>query len=320
MKFVELKKNLSKSIMSQYLVEGEDRFVVNSAVKLIEKSLNLTLPDLNKITIESSKQTTIDGVLDTLQSYPMMDEKKLIILKDFTTSADAKKLEEYLKKPNEFIVLVVVSYAPNEFTKKIKPYMEEVDCSFLDETTLKNWIGAKLARENKTIEQKALEKLILYTSGDMARIDIETSKLIATTSDVVTTKLIDEYVVPDKDYQLYELAEFLAKDERENVFDLVGFMLSQDKNNVGIIQYLYGAFKRLLVISLSSCSDDELSKVLGVKPYAVKKARIQAGKFTPKRLKRINSELSNLEYGIKAGKVNQDASLSVALCKILLDK
>lgn len=319
MKFVELKKNLSKEIRSNYLVEGDDRFVVNSAVNLIEKSLNLQMPELNKLVFEAGKESQMEDIIEKIQAYPMLDNKKLVILKDFTLASDAKKLEPYLKKPNDFVVLVIVSYLPNEFTKKVKPYMEEVDANSLDETTLKKWIGTKLSKEKKNIEQKALDKLILYTSGDLTRIDTETNKLISVMGEVITEQIVDEYVTRDRDYELYELTELLAKNDREKVFDLVDFMLSTDKNNVGLIQYLYGAFRRLLIISLSSLSDEELGDILSVKPYAVKKARQQAIKFTPKKLKKINNELSNLEYGIKAGKVNQEVSLTMLLCKILLD-
>ena len=38
MKFIELKKHLSLGINPIYLIEGEDRFVVQSAQKLIEKA------------------------------------------------------------------------------------------------------------------------------------------------------------------------------------------------------------------------------------------------------------------------------------------
>lgn len=317
MKFIELKKQLQNSLKPIYLIEGDDRFVVKNALNLIEKSVGLAMPELNKLVIEGGKSNSAELVLDQVSSYPMMDSKKLIILKEFNTGGDFKKLEQYFKNPNDFTIVVVLSYAPCEFTKKLAPLVEVVDANKLDDVSIKNWICANLRKEGKSIEEKALNNLILYSSHSLTKIETELNKLVSVPGEVITDSIVDAYVTKDRDYQIFELTEYLAQGNALKVFDLVDFMLSEDKNNVGLIQFLYGAFRRLLIISLSSSSDDELGKELNIKPYAVKKSRGLASKFTPKKLKSIVNELSNLEYGIKAGKVNLDASLTVAICKIL---
>lgn len=320
MKFIELKKHLSKELKPIYLIEGEDRFVVSSSLKLIEKALNLTMPEVNRIIMEGDK-LTVETLLDNLANYPFGDERKLVVVREGKfNSSEFKKLEAYLKEPSDYNVLVFLSYESNDFTKKLKKYAEEVDANKLDDMSLKKWIGARLSKEGKTIEEGALLKLITYTSGDLTRLDSELSKLTTSGEDVISSSLVDKFVVPDKDYQIYELMNFLAAGESSKVYDLIETMQETEKNNVGMLQYLYGAFRKLLIISLSKKSDDELAVELKMKPYGVKQMRIQAGKFTPKRLKRINNELSELEFKIKAGKANQDISVHFAVSKILLDK
>lgn len=320
MKFIELKKHLQSGLKPVYLIEGDDRFVVQSALKLIEKALNLSMPEVNRLVIEGEKLTS-ESLIEMLLIYPFGDEKKLVVVREAKLNANEfKKIETYLKNPSEQNVLVFVSYEASDFTKKLKPYVEFVDANKLDETSLKKWIGARLVKEGKTIEEKALLKLISYTSGDLTRLDSELFKLTAVGEEIITTSLVDKFVVPDKEYQIYELTNFLAQGDSEKVYDLIEVMQETEKNNVGMIQYLYGAFRKLLIISLSKKTDEELAVELKMKPYGVKQMRIQANKFTPKRLKKINNDLSELEFKIKAGKANQDISVHFAVSKILLEK
>lgn len=320
MKFVELKKYLTSSIDPIYLIVGEDRYIVQSAQKLIEKALNLSMPDVNKMVLEGEKLTG-ENILDVLMTYPFGDSKKLVIIKDAKlSSSEIKKLESYLKSPSDYNVLVFVNYENNEFTKKMQNFATIIDASKLDDANLTKWIGAKLYSCKKTIEEKALRMLIEYTSGDLTRIDSELSKLMSCGEDVVTVALVKQFVVPDKDYQIYELVNFLSAGDSENVYDLIEVMQETEKNNVGMIQYLYGAFRKLFIISISKKSDQELADELKMKPYGVKQMRLQAAKFSPKRLKKINNELSNLELNIKLGKANQNVSVHYAVAKILLDK
>ena len=152
----------------------------------------------------------------------------------------------------------------------------------------------------------------------MARIETETLKLMSMGESIITQDLVDKYVVRDKEYQIYELVDFISKKDSERAYDLIETMLQTEKNAVGLVQYLYSAFRKLLLISISRESDEELAKLFKVKPYAVKMSRVQAGKFTAKQLKKINEDLSTLEFDLKRGKANQDNAVHVTIAKILM--
>ena len=319
MKFIELKKELQKNLKNCYLLEGEDRFVLQNALSLIEKKVGLTMPSVNRVVIEGEKGG-VEDILFQTTSFPFGDNYKLIIIRDFSTKENLKKLEEALKTLPEFVVMVVLSTEANAFTKIIKNYAEFVDCSKLDSVTIKNWIGGTLKKSGKTIEERAIENIILYTSSNMARIETEVQKLVSMGQEVITTDLVDKYVNKDKEYQIYELADYLSKKEGDKVYDLIETLLKTEKNGVGMVQYLYSAFRKLLIISLSNETDEELAKTFKTKPYAIKMSRIQSKKFTPKQLKRINEELSNLEFALKSGKANQDNAVHIMVAKILLEQ
>ena len=45
MKFEELKKNLRQNIEPCYIINGGESFLTTNALKIIEETLNITLPD-----------------------------------------------------------------------------------------------------------------------------------------------------------------------------------------------------------------------------------------------------------------------------------
>lgn len=317
MKFIELKKRLAEKLEQCYLIEGDDRFVVASALGLIEKRVGLAMADVNRVVLEGDS-VNIENIEVNANSFPFGDEKRLLIIKEPSVKLDNKKLQNIIKTLPEFMVVVFVSYCANATTKAIKEVAEFVDCSKLDSTTIKGWIGGQLKRNSCTIEERAMEKLLLYTNQNMARIETETQKLISMGEPVISEEMVDRFVVRDKEYQIYELVDYLSKKDSLRAYDLIETMMQTEKNSVGLVQYLYSAFRKLLIITLSKESDEQLAKVFKVKPYSIKMSRIQAGKFSPRQLKKINEELSALEYDLKRGKANQDNAVHIIIAKILL--
>ena len=317
MKFIELKKHLQGSLDNIYLIEGDDRFVVNNALSQIEKKTNLNMPDVNRVVIDSDKNF-VDELVFQLESFPFGDEKKVVIVKNVDSKDAIKKLEPLLKNIPDYMLLIFVSYAENALTKNLKKYANFVDCSKLDNKTISAWILAQVKKAGKEIEEGALNNIILYTNMNMARIETEVNKLVSMVEPVITSEMVNRYVTHDKEYQIYELADFLSKKDAVRVYDLIETMSKGSTGGVGLVQYLYSAFRKLLLISLSTENDEELAVAFKVKPYAIKMSRIQAGKFTPKQLKHIVDELSKLEYGLKNGRANQENAIHIAVAKILL--
>lgn len=317
MKFIELKKHLQDSLDNIYLIEGDDRFVVNNALMQIENKVKLNMPEVNRVVIESDKNL-VEQLLFQLESFPFGDEKKVVIVKGVSAKDAFKQLEPVLKNMPEYILLLFVSFGENALTKQIKKYATLIDCSKLDTKTISNWILSQVKKADKKIEEGALNNLVLFTNMNMARIETEVNKLVSMVEPIITVDIVNKYVTRDKDYQIYELADFLSKKDSVKVYDMIESLTETTAGGVGLVQYLYSAFRKLLLISLSTESDDELATVFKVKPYAIKMNRIQAGKFTPKQLKHIVDELSKLEYDLKNGRANQENAIHIAVAKILL--
>jgi len=322
MKFIELKKSLEKKIEPAYLITGNDRFLCYSALDTIKKALNITMKDLNEI-ILSGESVNAQDISLAVNSFPFIDNYKLIQINDLNGKLKSKNKEDelivYLKNPIKENVVVFFNLESIDALKPYMNYLTVIDCDKLDEDTIKNIMAVKLKKINKEISVGALEKLVRYCNNDMARITNEVEKLISYSGDEsIKESDVDCLVYQDKEYQIFELAEFISKGEKEKALDLIYTLSNGGKSGFSVLGPLYNNYRRALFVAINKDkTDDEIGLLLGVKPYAVKMVRNQVSRFTPKKLKMIVDMLYEADKNIKMGKIKEDVAIKTTVLNIL---
>ena len=122
MKYIELKSNLKQEIKNAYLIYGDDRYLCYDALKKIENSLNISIIDMNSVTI-SGDSTSAKEIIESANLYPFGDEFRLVVVKNFNPLKDKQAsgvIQEYLNKPLRSTVLVFFSPDGSEFFKGMK--------------------------------------------------------------------------------------------------------------------------------------------------------------------------------------------------------
>ena len=129
---------------------------------------------------------------------------------------------------------------------------------------------------------------------------------------------VEMVVTKDADYQIYELAENIANGKTDKAYETLKSMLTKNESEQKLFVSIYYHFRRLFYSLISVASDSELAKSLGVHEYAVKKARQQAKKFTPKRLKGIVDKLAEYDTAFKSGKLTLTDALFNSIFNIII--
>ena len=87
MRIEELKGSLSENLFPIYLVEGEDAYFRELAIKTLQNKF-LSNPDLNLNTFEGSEvKADPSAMIEALLQYPFMSEKRVIIVREYLPSA-----------------------------------------------------------------------------------------------------------------------------------------------------------------------------------------------------------------------------------------
>lgn len=321
MKFEELKNNLKSKIEPAYLLMGVDEFLLSSAYNLIVKYSGMQMEDLNLIKFGEGIIDMKD-VVRALNTLPVFCDKKIVYL-DIRMSKlnelkNIKDLQEYLECPNMSSVLIV--NLGNNDIKFIDKNIESIDCNRLGINIVSLKIKQIANMSNKNISEETIKLLYDYTLGDLAKITVELNKLISYVGDKDSIEISDikELVTPSLEYQVFELTDALAKKNSIRVYQIISDMKAKKDEFRTLPAIIFSHFRRLFMVALNQDKNRmELSKLLGVKEYAVKMSMQQAGLFSKSQLKKINELLSQVDFDLKQSNMSIDNAVGLIVLKIL---
>lgn len=321
MKYVELKASLKQGLKNAYLIFGDDRYLCFDALKKIQSTLNLTIVDMNSVTISGENAAARD-IIEAANLYPFGDEKRLVVVKNFNPAKDKQAqnlIQDYLNKPLTSTVLVFFSPDGAEFFKNMKN-LETIDCSKIDAKTIAAFVKNVLAKNGISSNDFAVEKFILYCNFDMTRISSELEKLVAFSMDtkVLTLDTIEKNVTQDREFQVFQLAEFIAQGDGESANKLIDSIMVKAGMGFAILSPLYNNYRRALFVSINKDkTPGELAGLLSVKEYAIKMLKNQIAVFSSKQLKAIVDMLADFDRKIKQGEMKENIAIKTAVFNIL---
>ena len=322
MRMEELKASLANGIAPVYLIEGEDSYLREVAVKTLQEKC-LTSPELNLSVFEGSYvKSDPEEMISALMQYPFMSEKRVVLVRDYNPSATDlknKAIVEYFNSPVETSLLIIVNGTPCDPLKKFN-CVTVVDCGKATMATVVRYVQVTLKRNNLIITTKNAELLADYCKLEMTKISGEVEKLIAYCfgNAEVTAQDIEELVIKENDYQIYELTEQVARKNNAKAYAILADTLSKSNDHQRIFTALYYHFRKLFYCSVSNKSTSVLARELGVKSeYALKKLIEQSKRFTPKMLKQTVDMFVKYDADFKSGKITIQNALNLAMAKIM---
>lgn len=321
MKYVDLKASLKQGTKNAYLIFGDDRYLCFDALKKIESSLNLTIVDMNSVTI-SGESTSAKEIVESANLYPFGDLFRLVIVKNFNPSKDKQAYEtiqSYLNHPLDSTVLVFFSPDGYDFFKGMKN-LEMVDCSKIDAKTIAAFVKNYLAKQEIQSNDEVIDKLILYCNYDMARITSELEKISAYVLDtkILTVDVIEKNVTQDREFQVFQLAEFIAKGDSDNANKLIDSIMTKAGMGFTILTPLYNTYRRALFVAINKeKTPQELANLLSVKEFAIRMLKNQIAVFSVKQLKVIVDMISEYYKKIKFGEMKENIAIKTIVFNIL---
>ena len=323
MKYIDLKKNLKSKLESAYLIFGDDRYLCFDALKKIQDATGIQFPDINQINLDANEtKFSARDIVDSANVYPFCDNYRLLIVKNYDPQKNKEEssiIQTYLSNPLLTTILVFFNPENSDFYKNMKD-LTSIDCSKIDAKVIYSYIINILAKNNIGASEEAINDLILFCNNDMAKITNELEKLVsyAMESKEINAETVKQFVNFSREYQTYELAEYIAKGDRENAVRLVESFMVKAGAGFQLLSPLYNNYRRALFVSLNKDkSASELAKLLGVKEFAIKMLSNQVKIFTPKQLKQITDMISLYDKKIKFGEMKEMVAIKVLVFNIM---
>ena len=334
-------KNLSEDKFSKiYLLMGEETFFIKKICQFFENNF---IEDQNKSfnqEIFYGRDISIENIISSCKSFPMMSDKKLVIIKEaqeldiFKRNNDKKNelLINYLSNvnPSTTLIFCLNNKTLDKRGKLFKSFNESsiiLDSSSKDnkiyDNQLPKWIESEVNKKKYSISNDALLILTENIGNDLEKIDNALNKIYSNIeSKNISKDDILNLVGINREFNLFEFQDSLIDRNSLKCGKIMNYFTSNEKKFPiqQLIIYMYGFYSKLLVVKSKNLSNpDTISSEISVHPYVARSYARAIQNYTLNELFMIISfikELDLVSKGLKQLKADNKALMGQIIYKL----
>ncbi|UXP31351.1 DNA polymerase III subunit delta [Reichenbachiella agarivorans] len=289
-----------------YFLQGEESYFIDKVVSYIEtNAMDESMKGFNQI-VMYGKDADIPTIINHAKGYPMMSDRKVVIIKEAQELAGLDKevgekyFVNYLENPQPSTILVLAyKYKSLDKRKKLsKAFVKHavvLDSAKMYDNQLPTWIEGYVKDKGKKIDQKALFLITENIGNNLTRISNEIDKMLINIPNeaLITSDHVYKNIGISKEYNVFELQKALSYRNVMKANEIINYFKSDPKSNplIPIIANVFSFFNKLLLIHHSqNKSDKHLASLLGVHPFFVKEYMMAAKNYP------LSKVIDNIRY------------------------
>ena len=197
-----------------YILMGDESYYIDKISDYIaEHVLRPEERDFNQ-TVVFGSDISASQIVDSAKAFPMMAEKRIVIVKEAQNLKGTEPLVKYFKQPVVSTVLVLCHKNGSiDKRKKIIPAAQVggaviFESKKLYERELPGFITSYFMQHEITVEQKAAQMIADHVGADLHRLASELDKILISFSEVdrmVTPEIVEKEIGVSKDFNAFEL-------------------------------------------------------------------------------------------------------------------
>ena len=289
-----LKEIRNKKFEKIYFLHGEEPYFIDVLTKAIQdNALEESERDFNQ-SILYGKDAEVLSLISELKSYPMMAERRLVILKEAQYFKAIEQLESYLENPAKSTIFVICyKYKTFDARKKTLKNALKNGVVFKSEKVkeyqLAEWIQQYIKTTGYELTSKACMLLIESLGNDLGRIVKELEKLavLIEKGTIINENHIEENIGISKDYNVFELTNAVANKDNLKALKIVDYFEHNPKaaDLVFVISNLFKFFSQIMRIHfLPNKSREAVAQALGVHPFVAGELTNAKNKYDPRKI------------------------------------
>jgi DNA polymerase-3 subunit delta len=334
-----------------YFLYGEETFRPGQLQQLlIEQALTETEREFN-LDIIYGAEVEAEQVLALCAEFPVMAQRRVIIVRDFDKLKGNRAFKSYAAQPNpQAVVLLAASRKPNLSAHPYRALREHGAWAHFEplyDNKIPGWIKKHVEAQGYEIEPRAVQRLADYMGTDLRAIAGEVEKLITFTSDGksgdgssenssensgaeaargrqarrrITADDVLRASGQTREFNVFELQSAIGEGRPADAQRIADRMLRQVSNAkseaIMIVSVLNAFFVKLWKLPPGSearrLSNRDVARRIGVSPYFAREYVAAAQRFGPGALARAFSALLAADYELKGGS-SRSAALIVTL-------
>lgn len=277
-----------------YFLHGEEAYYIDIITNAIVKhAMDDSERDFNQ-TILYGKDAEILSLVSEAKSFPMMGNRRLVILKEAQDFKAIDELEKYFEQPVDSTIFVInYKYKTFDSRKKVMKAAAKNGLVFksdkLRDYQLVDWISKYVKDVGYMITPKAAMLLAEFLGTDLSRITNELDKLelLIEKGTTINDVHIEENIGISKDYNVFELQNAVAARDVPKAFTIVDYFSHNPKaaSIQQVIPNMFSFFTRLMTIHFMKVKSREaVAAKLKIHPYIAGELTSATKVYNPKKL------------------------------------
>ena len=312
----------SRKINGVYLLYGQEVYVKDSYTKKISEIVNDGgMPDFNKIYFDGEK-TDISEIDDAMESFPMLCDKKLIIIKDSKIFSKAKEeVKEYwLKRLDNIPEYVILIFDEKEIDKRSALYKKiskigmVAEFEIMNETDTVTWVERQVLNSGKKIAKDVAQYFVGVCDEGLSNVKNELDKLLCYCEGQIGKSDVDKIVSKAVGVRVFELTNYIMSKNADGAMKILSDLKTIKEPAFKILYLLSSTFDKMLRASLLLAEGENYQAIagkIGVSPYIAQKYTDSARGFGENYLTDRIISVANIDLAIKNGQIGDWEALEL---------
>lgn len=297
---------------------GNNSYTLKNELRELKRKFVDEYGDLS-LEIIDGEEASYEQIKDAVSSVPFLAEKKLVVVYEPGKSKDiAEKIEELFDITEFGNDLIIVEPKPDKrssYYKTLKKNSEMVEFKELDERELANWLVSEAGKDSG-LEYRDAYYLVQRVGNNQELISNELKKLVDY-GQKISREIIDKLTEPSPQTTIFNLLDSAFSGDLKKALEIYDEQRTQGEEPIKIFAMLVWQMHLVaLVDSAKGRPDSEIMQASGLKPFTLNKSRSIARSMGRERIKKVLSEMVELDRTLKTTSVDADEALKSLLVSI----
>lgn len=293
-----------------YLFHGEEDFLAEEATDLIITSALTREQQGFNLDVLYGNEADARDIISHASSFPMMAERRVVVVRDLDKLANKELLSAYLEQPSPSTSLILHATKP-DFRRK--PYVTArkhatvVKFDPIRDYQVAGWIARRARQQDREIDAEATKILAAYVGTSLREIQNELDKLFIYAGDrrLIVPDDIRAIVGTSKEYNVFELQNAIGAKDLARSTEILSRMLDAGESPILIIVMLTRYFAALWKLyDLRRKGSADIANGIGVNPYFLKDYVSALANFTLSELEHSFELLAAADEQLKSTPVD----------------
>jgi DNA polymerase-3 subunit delta len=307
----------------QYLVEQVQRLLIETALEPHERDFNLD--------IVYGTETDTQSVLALCASYPVMAQRRVVLVRQFEKIQNAERFAAYAKQPNETaVVMLACATKPNLRNnpyRGLKAHAAWAEFKPLYDREVPGWIDGRVKEEGREIEPDAVQMLAQLVGNNLRGLSAEIEKLVTYAGERKSIKKEDVLDVGgfSRQYNVFELQRTVANGRYAEAVRIMEHMLQLSSNRAGtalmvvaVLAKYFVRLRKLVEARRQRVPEKGMAERIGVPVYYIKEYVSALRRFPAQDIEGAFGALLAADYELKGGSHRGESLILTLLLRRLL--